>query len=70
MFSDDARRMVSEDVLIIAERLSHRPLTTGHLLIAILESSDENLGEITSLLPDVPEITAAVIAASPGQEEP
>jgi ATP-dependent Clp protease ATP-binding subunit ClpA len=70
IFSDDARRIVSEDVLIIAERLGHRPLTTGHLLIAILESPDEHTGEITSLLPDGREITAAVIGALPGQEEP
>jgi ATP-dependent Clp protease ATP-binding subunit ClpA len=70
IFSDDARRIVSEDVLIIAERLGHRPLTTGHLLIAILESPDENTAEITSLLPDSREITAAVIGALPGQEKP
>jgi ATP-dependent Clp protease ATP-binding subunit ClpA len=70
IFSSDARRIVAEDVLIIAERLSHRPITTGHLLIAILESPDEHTSEITSLLPDVSEITAAVIDASLGQEEP
>jgi ATP-dependent Clp protease ATP-binding subunit ClpA len=70
IFSDDARRIVSEDVLIIAERLGHRPLTTGHLLIAILERPEEHPGEITSLLPDRREITAAVIDALPGQEEP
>jgi hypothetical protein len=56
-------------VLIIAERLDHRPLTTGHLLIAILESSDEHTGAITRSLPDVHEITAAVINAMPGQDE-
>lgn len=70
IFSHDARRVVAEDVLIIAERLSHRPITTGHLLIAILESPDEHTGEITRLLPDGREITAAVIDALPGQEEP
>lgn len=70
IFSDDARRIVAEDALIIAERLSHRPITTGHLLIAMLESPDEHTGEITSLLPDIREITAAVIDALPGQEEP
>jgi hypothetical protein len=70
IFSDDARRIIAEDVLVIAERLDHRPLTTGHLLIAIVESSDEHAGEITRLLPDVRKITAAVIDALPGQEEP
>jgi ATP-dependent Clp protease ATP-binding subunit ClpA len=70
IFSSHARRIVAEDVLIIAQRLSHRPITTGHLLIAILESPDEHTNEITSLLPDVSEITAAAIDALPGQEEP
>lgn len=69
IFSDDARRIVAEDVLIVAERLGHRPLTTGHLLIAILESPDEDSGEITIVLPDVSEISAAVIDALPGQEK-
>jgi ATP-dependent Clp protease ATP-binding subunit ClpA len=70
LFSSDARRIVAEDVLIVAERFSHRPITTGHLLIAILGSPDAHTSEITSLLPDVSEITAAVIDALPGQEEP
>lgn len=70
IFSADARRIVAQDVLIIAERLGYRPLTTGHLLIAILESRDEHTAEITSLLPDIREITAAVIDAMRGHEEP
>jgi len=70
IFSDDARRIVAEDVLIIDERLGQSSLTTGHLLVAILESPDEHTGEITRLLPDGREITAAVIDALPGQEEP
>ena len=69
IFSYDARRVVAEDVLTIAERLDHRPITTGHLLIAILESPDEDAGEIISLLPDVSEISAEVTDALPGQEE-
>jgi hypothetical protein len=69
IFSPDARRIVAEDVLIIAERLGHIPLTTGHLLMAILESGDESTSEIVSLLPDVREITAAVIDALPSEEE-
>ncbi len=69
IFSHDARRIVAEDVLVIAERLDHRPLTTGHLLIAILESPDEHTGEIAGLLPDVREISAALIDALPGHEE-
>jgi ATP-dependent Clp protease ATP-binding subunit ClpA len=68
IFSADARRIVAEDVLIIAERLHHRTLTTGQLLIAILERAGENTSEIISSLPDVREITAAVTDALPGQE--
>jgi ATP-dependent Clp protease ATP-binding subunit ClpA len=69
IFSQDARRIVAEDVLIIAERLSQRPITTGHLLIAILESPDEHASEITNSLHDVREIAIAVIDALPGEEE-
>lgn len=69
IFSSDARRIVAEDVLILAERLNHRPLTTGHLLIAILESPDHRTREIISALPGVREITAAVIEALPGEED-
>jgi ATP-dependent Clp protease ATP-binding subunit ClpA len=69
IFSDAARRIVAEAVLIIAERLEHRPLTTGHLLIAILESPDERGREIMSSLPDVREMTAAVIDALPSEPE-
>jgi ATP-dependent Clp protease ATP-binding subunit ClpA len=61
IFTPDARRLVAEDVLIVAERLGHRPLTTGHLLIAILENADEPSSEIMSSLPDVREIATAVI---------
>ena len=78
IFSPDARRVVAEDVLMIAERLDHGAVTTGHLLIAILERRllgpnldrrdiDEHASEITSSLPDIREITAAVIDALPGE---
>jgi ATP-dependent Clp protease ATP-binding subunit ClpA len=69
IFSPDARRIVAEDVLIIAERLGHRALTTGHILIAILEHPDEHTSEIISSLPDTREITAAVIDVLPGEED-
>ena len=69
IFSPDARRIVAEDVLILAERLNHRALTTGHLLIAILESPDDRTSEIISALPDVREVTAAVIDALPDDED-
>jgi ATP-dependent Clp protease ATP-binding subunit ClpA len=68
IFTTDARRIVAEDILIIAQRLEHRELTTGHLLIALLESPDKRAKQIISRLPDAREITAAVIDALPGEE--
>jgi ATP-dependent Clp protease ATP-binding subunit ClpA len=69
IFSDDARRLVAEDVLIIAERLNHRPITTGHLLVAILESRDEHISEITNSLPDAGTLTAVIIDAVADETE-
>jgi ATP-dependent Clp protease ATP-binding subunit ClpA len=69
IFSSDARRIVAEDVLIIAERLGHQALTTGHILLAILERADKHTSAIISSLPDTREITAAVIDALPGEED-
>jgi ATP-dependent Clp protease ATP-binding subunit ClpA len=69
IFTADARRIVAEDVLLVAERLGRTALTTGHALIAILERPGEHPGEIISSLPGIPEITAAVIDALPGQED-
>jgi hypothetical protein len=68
IFSPDARRIVAEDVLIVAERLGHRALTTGHILIAILECPDEYTSEIINSVPGLREVTA-VIDALPGHEE-
>jgi hypothetical protein len=67
IFSTDARRIVAEDVLIVAERLGRRALTTGHVLIAILERPDEYTSDISSV-PGIREVTA-VIDALPGQED-
>jgi hypothetical protein len=69
IFSPDARRIVAEDVLVIAEFLGHRALTTGHVLVAALERPGEPASEIASSLPGIREITAAVIDALPGQED-
>jgi ATP-dependent Clp protease ATP-binding subunit ClpA len=68
IFTSEARRIVAEDVLIIAERLGHRALTTGHLLIALLEHPDEHSSGIISSLPGIREVTAAVTGALPGGE--
>ncbi|MGN6792100.1 MAG: Clp protease N-terminal domain-containing protein [Streptosporangiaceae bacterium] len=68
IFSADARRIVAEDVLLIAERLGHRALTTGHVLLAIVERAGEHISEIISSLPDTRELTAAITDALPGEE--
>jgi len=68
IFSTDARRVVAEDVLIVAGRLGHRALTTGHVLIAILERPDEYTSDIIRSVPGIREVTA-VIGALPGQED-
>jgi ATP-dependent Clp protease ATP-binding subunit ClpA len=70
IFTAAARRIVAEDVLVVAERLDLRALTTGHLLIALLESPEEGTDEITSRLPDIREVTDAVIGELPGGEGP
>jgi ATP-dependent Clp protease ATP-binding subunit ClpA len=69
IFPPEARRIVAEDVLIIAERLDHRALTTGHVLLAIVERYAYLTIEFISALPGIREITAAVIDALPGGED-
>jgi ATP-dependent Clp protease ATP-binding subunit ClpA len=69
IFTPEARRIVAEDVLIIAERLGHRALTTGHVLLAILERYAHATVEFIDALPPISDITAAVIDALPGDED-
>jgi ATP-dependent Clp protease ATP-binding subunit ClpA len=69
IFTPEARRIVAEDVLIIAERLDHKALTTGHVLLAILERYAYLTIDFINALPGIREITAAVIDALPGEED-
>jgi len=69
IFSDHARGIVAEDVLLIAERLHHRPLTTGHLLIALAESRDERASEVVKTLPDISAINAAIAESLTAEPE-
>jgi ClpA/ClpB-like protein len=69
IFTPEARRIVAEDVLIIAERIGHPALTTGHVLLAILERYDYLTIDFINALPPIREITAAVTDALPGQED-
>jgi hypothetical protein len=69
IFTPEARRIVAEDVLIIAERFDHRALTTGHLLLAVLERYAYLTIDFINARPPIREITAAVTDALPGQED-
>ena len=69
IFTPEARRIVAEDVLIIAERLDRPALTTGHVLLAILERYAYLTIDFINALPPIREITAAVIGALPGEED-
>ena len=69
IFTPEARRIVAEDVLIIAERLDHPALTTGHVLLAILERYAYLTIDFIDALPPIREITAAVTGALPGGED-
>jgi hypothetical protein len=70
IFSKDARRVVAEDVLIVSERLDRRALTSGHLLIALLESDNEIPADLTRALPELGDVATAVIdPALDGQED-
>lgn len=40
IFTEAARRLVAEDSLALAYRHGHRQITTGHLLLAVLDSGD------------------------------
>jgi ATP-dependent Clp protease ATP-binding subunit ClpA len=68
IFTPEARRIVAEDVLIIAERLDHPALTTGHVLLAILERYAYLTIDFIDALPSIREIIAAVADALPGEE--
>jgi len=69
IFTQEARRIVAEDVLIIAERLGRPALTTGHILLAILERYAYLTIDFIDALPPSREITAAVTGALPGEED-
>jgi ATP-dependent Clp protease ATP-binding subunit ClpA len=68
IFSAPARRLVAEDVLVLAARLDHRSLGTGHLLLAVLESPDDDIVAILEAFPDARQLAAEVVEALPGEE--
>ena len=43
LFTRAACRVVAQDALALAYRHGHRQITTGHLLLAVLDSGDQRL---------------------------
>jgi ATP-dependent Clp protease ATP-binding subunit ClpA len=68
IFSPPARRLLAEEVLTIADRLGHRSLGTGHLLLAVLENPDADTAKILSAWPDPQRIADELVEALPGNE--
>ena len=66
IFTGSARRLVADGALVVAHRLGHRSLGTGHLLVAVLENPDEATTEIVQT--GAPQFAAEVIDALPGDE--
>jgi hypothetical protein len=47
LFTEAARRVVAEGSLALAYRHGHRQITTGHLLLAVLDSGDRTTDRMT-----------------------
>jgi hypothetical protein len=67
-FSATARRVVAEDALAVAYRLGHFEITTGHLLLAVLDSQDRTTMAMTR--PHTQQLARTIIRGLPGPEHP
>ena len=65
-FSELARRVVAEDALAIAYRHGHPQITTGHLLLAVLDSRDPTTNRMTG--PHTQRLARSVTRGLPGAE--
>jgi Clp amino terminal domain, pathogenicity island component len=65
-FSETARRVVAEDALKLAYRLSHAEITTGHLLLATLDSHDPTTTAMTR--PQTQQLARTLTRGLPGTE--
>lgn len=63
-----ARHILAERVLGVAHRLGNRILGAGHLLLAVLESPDEDVARIVRAVPDTQRIATALMRALPADE--
>jgi ATP-dependent Clp protease ATP-binding subunit ClpA len=69
-FTEEARRLVAEQILVVANRLGHRSLSTGHLLLAVVENPDNETLVALRALPDAEQIVVEVREALPGNGHP
>jgi Clp amino terminal domain, pathogenicity island component len=65
-FSELARRVVAEDALAVAYRHDHHQVTTGHLLLAALDSHDRTTVRMTS--PHTQRLARSMTGGLPGDE--
>lgn len=75
IFTEEARRIVSESALAYAYRHDHSAIGTGHLLLATLDARDQTIGRIVgsgvmSAGPMHARLARALTRALPGQEHP
>ena len=67
IFSDTARRVVAEDVVKWAYRAGDRQISTGHLLLAALDSQDRTTAAIAA--PHTQRLARTLFRGLPGIEE-
>ena len=63
--SETARRVIAEDALALAYRLGHERITSGHLLLATLDSRDRTTEAITR--PHTQRLARSLIRGLPGR---
>jgi ATP-dependent Clp protease ATP-binding subunit ClpA len=66
LFTEVARRVVADDALALAYRLGHRQITTGHLLLAVLDSGDRTTERMTR--PHTQRLARTLVRGLPGSE--
>jgi ATP-dependent Clp protease ATP-binding subunit ClpA len=67
IFSDTARRLLAEDVLKVAHRFGHQALGTGHLFLAVVESTDATEIALRDFV-DLDRLATDIADALPGDE--
>ncbi len=68
IYADTTRRLVAEDALAHAYRRGHGAITTGHLVLAVLDSRDRTARAILGRGPDPERIARSIERALPGDE--